>query len=151
MSARIDIAFHSAPAERPAKNTTAGAGSLTSHTSTGGSTPMVEASEWRRYGPIREEPRGLRPPYDGHDSAIARGPKPGESTDMWRARVRLNRLAALYAPLTGLEISHYEDSQLSALCENEDHVIAVVAALLHRARAATPLAEGGHTPNGGEQ
>lgn len=145
MSTRIDVTFDPAPAEYSAKTTHAGAGLPEKPASQTGRTPMVAT-----FGPIESEPRSLYPPYDDNDSVLAEGPRPGESTDMWRTRLRLDRKVALYAPLSGLDVSAYEYAQLRWLCEWEDHTVAVIAALLHRARAAAPLAEGGHTPAGGE-
>lgn len=151
MSAHTDIAFHPAPAADSAKNTAAGAGSLTSHDMTAGRTPMVEQPDRRCFGPIVSEPHGLRPPYDRRDSGRVHGARPGETTEQWRQRIRCDRLDALCAPLLWMDVSAYEYSVLCWLCGWEDHTVAVVAALLHRARAAAPLASGGHTPAGGER
>jgi hypothetical protein len=46
---------------------------------------------------------------------------------------------ALLTPLAGIDVSDYEQDILKWLTGREDFTIAVVAALLHRARAAQPL------------
>jgi hypothetical protein len=46
---------------------------------------------------------------------------------------------ALLTPLAGIELSDYERDTLQWITGREDSTIAVVAALLHRARAAQPL------------
>lgn len=148
----VRITDHTAPAADSAKNTTAGAGSLTSHDMTAGRIPMVEQPGPRCFGPIESEPHGLRPPYDARDSGLAHGTaRPGETTEQWRHRIRCDRLDVLSAPLLWIEVSAYEYSILGWLCGWEEHIVAVVAALLHRARAAAPLPSGGHTPAGGER
>lgn len=98
------------------------------------------------FGPIEQEPRRVRPPYDVPDRDVWHN-RPGESTDAWRARLRADRLAALLDPLDGIDVSRYERHTLVWLCGWEDNLAAVLAALLHRARAARPLPAGrGHPP-----
>lgn len=62
-----------------------------------------------------------------------------ETVHQWWDRRRADGLAALSEPLEGIEVSDYERDTLGWLTGREDPVIAVVAALLHRARAARPL------------
>ncbi len=89
------------------------------------------------HGPITSAPLRIRPPYDQRD--IAGEQWQNETVHQWWARRRADGLAALLTPLTDIEVSDYERDTLQWLTGREDSTIAVVAALLHRARAARPL------------
>lgn len=94
-------------------------------------------SEHRTPLPIDREPRALRPPYDVPDvrlDSLRAG-----NTEVWRRAVQLDRLTALVEPLAGLEVTAYEHSLLEWLAGWETSTVAVLAGLLHRARAAEPL------------
>lgn len=98
-----------------------------------------------RFGPIEFEPRRLRPPYDTRDH-VDEIPVGHDRDEFQRYLRRLHerRLAVLLEPLDGIKVSNYERYTLQWLCEWEVSTVAVVAALLHRARAAAPLSAGGH-------
>jgi hypothetical protein len=89
------------------------------------------------HGPITTAPLRVRPPYDQRDIAGDQGPN--ETIYQWWDRRRADGLAALLTPLADLDVSDYERHTLYWLTGREDSTIAVVAALLHRARAAHPL------------
>ncbi len=89
------------------------------------------------HGPITDAPLRVRPPYDQRDVTGEQGQN--ETVHQWWDRRLDDGLAALLTPLDGIEISDYERSTLSWLTGREDSTIAVVAALLHRARDARPL------------
>src|SRR3981081_2197429 len=95
------------------------------------------------FGPIEREPRRVRPPYEGWDTEIWHRRFGVETADQWRDRLHADALAALLEPLAGLDVSACERRQLEWLTGWETSTIAVVAALLHRARAARPLVSGG--------
>jgi hypothetical protein len=102
------------------------------------------------FGPIEQEPRRVRPPYNVRDEE-AQGRWFGvETEDEWRNRLHGDRLAAMLEPLAGMDVSPYERQILGWLSDWETGTVAVVAALLHRARAAYPLATGGHHPLAGD-
>jgi hypothetical protein len=84
---------------------------------------------------IKHEPRRIRPPYDIRDDAFDHV-SPDEA---WRLAVQRDRVAALREPLNGLEVTEYEQRQLDWLAHGELGAVAVIAGLLHRARAAAPL------------
>lgn len=87
--------------------------------------------------PIEREPRRVRPPYDQPDDRLdaLRG-----DTEVWRRAVRLDRQAALLEPLVGLPVSDLEHRYVEWLAGMDTPTVAVFGALLHRARAAGPLA-----------
>ena len=87
--------------------------------------------------PITSRPLQVRPPYDQHDITGEQGTN--ETVDQWWDRRCTDGLAVLLAPLEGVDVSDYERHTLDWLTGREDATIAVVAALLHRARAAHPL------------
>jgi hypothetical protein len=89
------------------------------------------------HGPITSAPLGVRPPYDQRD--IASEQESNENIYRWWDRRRADGLDALLTPLEGIVVSDYERHTLHWLTGREDSTIAVVAALLHRARAAHPL------------
>lgn len=91
--------------------------------------------------PVVGEPRRVRPPYDQHDTALDH--LQGRDVQAWRAAVRLDRLAALLEPLSGLEVSEREHRLLEWLAGWDTPTVAIVAALLRRARAAVPLPASG--------
>jgi hypothetical protein len=85
--------------------------------------------------PITREPRRLRPPYDQPDTTF--DDLMTSEPDAWQRAVRLDRLAGLVEPLAGLDITEYEHGRLEYLADAlELHVVAVLAALLWRAREA---------------
>ena len=89
------------------------------------------------HGPITTAPLRVRPPYDHRN--VDGDQWPDETVHQWWDRRRADGLAALLTPLDGIEVSDYERHILSWLTGREDSTIAVVAALLHRTRAAHPL------------
>lgn len=89
------------------------------------------------HGPITSAPLRIRPPYDQRDTAGDQWSN--ETVHQWWDRRRVDGLDALLTPLEGIDISDYEQHTLHWLTGREDSTIAVVAALLHRARAAHPL------------
>jgi hypothetical protein len=89
------------------------------------------------HGPITTAPLRVRPPYDQRDIEGTQGPN--ENIYHWWDRRRADGLAALLTPLEGIDVSDYEWQILHWLTGREDSTIAVIGALLHRARAAYPL------------
>jgi hypothetical protein len=89
------------------------------------------------HGPITSAPLRVRPPYDQRDIAGEHGRN--ETVHQWWDRRRVDGMDALLTPLAGIDVSDYERDTLQWLTGREDSTIAVVAALLHRARAAQPL------------
>lgn len=90
------------------------------------------------YGPLEEEPWGLRVPFDVRDRA--REQSFGiETTEQWCTRMRADNLDALLAPLAGIELGTYDRCILDWLAGWDIPTMATVASLLHRARAAAPL------------
>jgi hypothetical protein len=96
------------------------------------------------FGPIEREPRRVRPPYDVPDTALAHRRHGHETEAEYVARRHADRLAAMLEPLQGIDISAYERRTVEWIVGWEISTTAVFAALLHRARAAAPLASGGH-------
>jgi hypothetical protein len=62
----------------------------------------------------------------------------------WRVAVRLDRVAALREPLAGLVVTELEHRLLEWLAGWDVGTVAVVVGVLHRARAAEPLADLDH-------
>ena len=89
------------------------------------------------HGPITIAPLRVRPPYDQRDVAGDQGQN--ETISQWWDRRCADGFAALLTPLEGINLSDYERHTLRWLAGREDATIAVVAALLHRARAIHPL------------
>jgi hypothetical protein len=89
------------------------------------------------HGPLSSAPLRVRPPYDQRDIAAEQGQN--ETLDQWWDRRCADGMTALLTPLEGLDLSDYERHTLNWLSGREDSTIAVVAALLHRARAADSL------------
>ena len=89
------------------------------------------------HGPITSTPLRVRRPYDQHD--IVGDQLPSETVHQWGDRRCADGLDALLTPLQGTDVSDYERHTLHWLTGREDSTIAVIAALLHRARAAQPL------------
>jgi hypothetical protein len=90
------------------------------------------------HGPITLAPLRVRPPYDQRD--VAGEQRQNETIHQWWDRRCADGFAALLTPLEGIDLSDYERHTLRWLAGREDSTIAVVAALLHRARATHPLA-----------
>lgn len=84
--------------------------------------------------PIRDEPLHFRPPFDQPDSRLER--RVDEDARDHDRRVRVERMDTLTAALTGVSLSAYERRVLLWLTTWEPGVVAVVASLLHRNRAA---------------
>jgi hypothetical protein len=89
--------------------------------------------------PIEREPRRLHPPYDIPETAFDH--LRATDTAAWRVAVRQHRLRALVEPLDGLPVTDYEHRIVEWLAGFDTPTVAVVAALLRRARAAQPPAE----------
>ena len=89
------------------------------------------------HGPITSAPLRVRPPYHQRDIAGEQGQN--ETVQQWWDRRGVDGMDALLTPLAGVDVSDYERHTLQWLTGREDSTIAVVAALLHRARAAQPL------------
>jgi hypothetical protein len=87
--------------------------------------------------PITSAPLRVRPPYHQRDIAGEQGQN--ETVQQWWDRRGVDGMDALLTPLAGIDLSDYERHTLQWLTGREDSTIAVVAALLHRARAAQPL------------
>jgi hypothetical protein len=87
--------------------------------------------------PIDCDPCRVRPPYDVADRAFDHLRR--TDADAWRVAVHLDRVAALGEPLDGLPVSDYEHRVLEWVAGLDMSTVAVLAALLHRARAAGPL------------
>lgn len=91
------------------------------------------------HGPITSTPLRVRPPYDQRDILGEQGQN--ETVHQWWDRRCIDGMDALLTPLVGIDVSDYERHTLHWLSGREDSTIAVVAALLHRARAAHPLTQ----------
>lgn len=90
---------------------------------------------------VERFPRSVRAPYDSPDPAADR--LHGVDTETWRQARRADREVALREPLAGLQVTDYEARVLSHVAEFSDtDVVAVLNAVLHRARAAGPLVGG---------
>jgi hypothetical protein len=87
--------------------------------------------------PITRPPWALTPPYESRDRRLNR--QPHESAGNAHHRIVALKLAALLEPLDGLPVSDYERRLLSWVGCWETHTVAVLAALLWRARQASPL------------
>lgn len=87
------------------------------------------------HGPMEQEPRRLRVPFDLPDES-RRQMFGTESTAEWRARIHADNLAALSAPLRGIELGAYDRRILDWLAGYDIPTIGTVASLLHRARWA---------------
>lgn len=85
--------------------------------------------------PITCEPRRVRPPYDVRDDAL----DGITDTEAWRRARHLDRVAALHEALVGLNVTEYEHRLLEHIARRDLDEVAVVAALLWRARQAKPL------------
>jgi hypothetical protein len=94
-----------------------------------------------RFGPIKYEPRRLRPPYTDRDPGRDQRYDLGETFEQWRERIDADALAALLEPLAGLPVSDYERRILHWLTGWGISTVAALAALLYRARAGAPLTE----------
>jgi hypothetical protein len=82
--------------------------------------------------PLDREPVSVHPPYD------RRRPLIDDS-----AAARRDRRDALAAPLAGITLGVYDVRMLDWLALSDIPTVGAVASLLHRARAAAPLDEGG--------
>lgn len=90
---------------------------------------------------VERFPRAVRAPYDSPDPAVDR--LHGVDTETWRQARRTDREAALREPLALLPVTEYEAQVLRHIAEIGDtDTVAVLNAVLHRARAAAPLAGG---------
>ena len=91
--------------------------------------------------PLDREPRSVRPPFTDHDTTFDH--LMAADTDTWRRAVQLDREAALREPLAGLELSVREHRIVEWLAGWDVPTIAPLVRILHAARAAAPLTEGG--------
>lgn len=91
-----------------------------------------------RLAPILRTPWALVPPYESRDRSLLR--QPGESADQAHSRLVARKVAVLLEPLDGVPLSDYERRVLSWVACWETHTVAVLAALLRRARARVSLA-----------
>lgn len=86
--------------------------------------------------PITRAPWALTPPYDTKDRRLFR--QPDESYERAHRRLVALKVDVMLAALDGLPLSDYERDVLSWVACWETHTIAVLAALLRRARQAPP-------------
>jgi len=84
--------------------------------------------------PLHRPPRRIRPPFNV-DHYAPNEPRPGETTDQWRARRHADQVAALLEPLDGVELGTYDRRIIDWLAGWDTETIATVASLLYRARA----------------
>ena len=82
--------------------------------------------------PIHRPPWALTPPYDSRDPRLFR--RRGESMEQAHNRIAAIKTAALLEPLEGLTVTDYECRVLGWVACWETHTVAVLAALLRRAR-----------------
>jgi hypothetical protein len=87
--------------------------------------------------PILGAPRAPSPPYDVKDRTLFR--QDTESVEQGHCRLVNRKLAVLHEPLDEVPLSTYECQVLAWVACWETHTVAVLAALLRRARQATPL------------
>ncbi|MGD9526857.1 MAG: hypothetical protein AB7L91_14885 [Dehalococcoidia bacterium] len=85
-----------------------------------------------RVAPILRAPWALTPPYDTRDRSLFR--QPDESAEQAHNRLVARKLAVLLEPLDGVPLSDYERRVLTWVACWETHTVAVLAALLRRAR-----------------
>ncbi|MCF7552248.1 hypothetical protein [Pseudonocardia sp. WMMC193] len=83
---------------------------------------------------VHSAPWALTPPYNTYDPRLHR--QSGEPADHARHRILALKVATLPEPLDGLELTDYERQVLSWIGCWETHTVAVLAALLRRARRA---------------
>jgi hypothetical protein len=81
--------------------------------------------------PLEIEPLSVRAPFDVRRALVR---------DV--AAVRLDYLTAMHEPLTGLRLGAYDERVLAWLAGWDLPTVGTVASLLHRVRAAEPLAGG---------
>jgi hypothetical protein len=93
------------------------------------------------YGPLNEEPRGLRPPYTVRDPDRVR--RYGEPVEQWRIRIHADNLAALLDPLDGIALGTYDRQLVDWLAGWDIPTVATIASLLHRTHHTDPRARGG--------
>lgn len=88
-----------------------------------------------QYGPLEQEPRSIRPPFNIRDD---RNPlhRHGLTSDEWRREVRTYAAAALREPLEGVELGAYDERIIEWLAGWDIPTIGTVVSLLHRARRA---------------
>lgn len=92
-------------------------------------------------GPLRHEPRRVRPPFDAADQATEQ--QPGETPDQWRARIGNDREAALLEALDGLELGEHDRRIVRWLSGWEPSTVAAVVSWIYRARQAGEQTAGG--------
>lgn len=81
--------------------------------------------------PLDREPINIRPPFDVRRTLIY---------DLEGSR--LDFLAAVREPLAGLPLGRYDDQMIAWLAGWDTPTVGTLVSLLHRARAARPLARG---------
>ena len=87
--------------------------------------------------PVHPPVRSVLPPYDQPDDRLDH--LMVTDPEAWRHARHLYRLAALCEPLAGLDVTEHEHRVLEHLADEDTPTVAVVAALLHRARRAPSL------------
>lgn len=87
---------------------------------------------------IHRPPWALTPPYDSYDHRLS--PRRREPTDAAHNRIADAKTAVLLEALDGVPTSEYERRVLRCVGCWETHTVAVLAALLRRARSAPPAA-----------
>lgn len=97
---------------------------------------------------LDHEPVNVRPPFHVRVPTSPPPPRrlvgPDTAFENWRDAVRADRVAALSEPLVGLELGAYDRRILAWLAGWDIPTVGSMSSLLHRARAAQPLApEGG--------
>jgi hypothetical protein len=92
-------------------------------------------------GPLRREPRRVRPPFDVADQAGEQ--QPGETADQWRARIGDDREAALLEALDGIELGEHDRRIVRWLSGWEPSTVATVVSWIYRARYAGQQSTGG--------
>lgn len=87
-------------------------------------------------GPLDAEPVSVRPPFDQRPAPAPFDP----DTERWRAAQRADRLAALTDALAEVELGAYDRRMLDWLAGWDTPTVGTIVSLLHRARAAGPIA-----------
>lgn len=89
------------------------------------------------FGPVEDEPRRIRQPYDLPDPR--RHPRSGrESTEQRHARMHLDGLAAMYEPLIGIEPGDHDRYVLAWPAGWDVARAGTIASPLHPNRATSP-------------
>lgn len=92
-------------------------------------------------GPLRHEPRRVRPPFDVADDSTQQ--KHGETADQWRARIREDRKSALLEALDDVALGDYDHRIIEWLSTWEPGTVATIVSWIYRARHAGQQDAGG--------